>query len=130
MIISISKLIKITYSYWPYTIILAYTIILTSKTDNPTRLFHGHGYLKLQSRSGAQSQKSRAGSVWKWFFFKNKQKLQILLRGKLKSLTWRQIIEIQSWYAIYKLPLQPNVFDMDLGIQVCEKKVLIEILLY
>ena len=28
------------YLYWPYTIILAYMIILISKTDNPTRLFH------------------------------------------------------------------------------------------
>ena len=28
------------YLYWPYTIISAYTIILISKTDKPTRLFH------------------------------------------------------------------------------------------
>ena len=28
------------YLYWPYTIIVAYTIILIPKTDNPTRLFH------------------------------------------------------------------------------------------
>ena len=26
--------------YWPYTIILAYMIILISKMGNPTRLFH------------------------------------------------------------------------------------------
>ena len=28
------------YFYWPNMIILAYMIILISKTDNPTRLFH------------------------------------------------------------------------------------------
>ena len=28
------------YLYWPYTIILAYMIILISQTGNPTQLFH------------------------------------------------------------------------------------------
>ena len=37
------------YLYWPYTIILVYTIILISKTGNPTRLFHNHGYSRCES---------------------------------------------------------------------------------
>ena len=35
--------------YWPYTIILVYTIILISKTGNPTRLFQHHDYSRLES---------------------------------------------------------------------------------
>ena len=35
--------------YWPYTIILVYTIILISKTGNPTRLFQHHDYSRRES---------------------------------------------------------------------------------
>ena len=47
-LICIKRLLK----YWAYTIILAYMIILISKTGNPARLFHSavHVYSRQQSR--------------------------------------------------------------------------------
>ena len=41
--------------YWPYTIILVYTIILISKTGNPTRLFQHHDYSRHESMGKNQS---------------------------------------------------------------------------
>ena len=39
-----------TSVYWPYTIILVYTIILISKTGNPTQLFQHHDYSRRESK--------------------------------------------------------------------------------